>query len=174
MILAADEKPKEFWADLVYQDQVVALPENLKWVFRRSHVTDNPLKYRDPHGDTLYLCSSPARGINDLRHSYIYDDRGDGKSCGRNGSYGYGTTGDSLPGPHNGHCTEIPGSNDDDAADEVMRCICNPATANPGQYVPGFNDCHNSTHNCITSAGLADPGTPGGRMCLPTSPCEFH
>jgi hypothetical protein len=50
MTLVANEKPNESWADLICQDRVVAHPENLIWVFRRSHVRDNPLRWIDPLG----------------------------------------------------------------------------------------------------------------------------
>ncbi len=42
MNLVADEKPKDFLADLICQDRVVPHPENLTLVFRRSHVLSNP------------------------------------------------------------------------------------------------------------------------------------
>lgn len=41
MTLVVNEKPKVFWADLISQDTVVAHPENLTWVFRRSQDTKN-------------------------------------------------------------------------------------------------------------------------------------
>ena len=48
MTLVANEKPKEFLADLICQDRVVAQPENLIWVFRRSHVQCNPMSLVKP------------------------------------------------------------------------------------------------------------------------------
>ncbi len=50
MTMVANEKPREFWVDLICQDQVVPHPENLTWVFRRSHVRNNPLNTRDTLG----------------------------------------------------------------------------------------------------------------------------
>jgi hypothetical protein len=50
MILVANEKPNELWADLICQDKVVAHPENLIWVFRRSHVLNNSVAAIDPLG----------------------------------------------------------------------------------------------------------------------------
>jgi RHS repeat-associated protein len=132
------------------------------------YVVDNPLIFKDPNGDTIWLCSSPAWGIPGLNHSYFYDDSNN-TCCGRNGSSGGGSTGCNLPGPRNGgNCVPIPGTEDDsDKASQIMNCCKNVNGFNSGLYVPGINDCHNSTHNCIQAAGLQDPGTPGGRVGFP-------
>ncbi len=50
MTVVANEKPKEFWAELICQDKVVPHPEDLIWVFRRSHVNNRPNLYIDPLG----------------------------------------------------------------------------------------------------------------------------
>lgn len=50
MFLIENQKPKESWADFICQDQVVAHPENLIWVFRRSHVGNNSLRFVDWFG----------------------------------------------------------------------------------------------------------------------------
>ena len=65
-------------------------------------------------------------------------------------------------GPNEGApCRSVDGSDDPFKADAIMNC-CKGYKGS--DYTPGFSDCHNLTHSCITGTGLKNPGAPGGRF----------
>lgn len=126
--------------------------------------------FNDPLGLTVWVCSRAAKRPMtwvDANHSYLFDDR-KGESCGLTGSPhpfnpfpDYGST-HQEKGPNDGaSCRRIDGSEDPLKADSMMKCCKSYISSS---YIPGYNDCHNLTHSCITSAGLKDPGAPGARF----------
>jgi RHS repeat-associated protein len=140
------------------------------------YVMNQPINFKDPEGLRIWVCSRLAysfEGWVGANHSYLFDDRNGGSSCGLTGPrkpmypmYGttkpfYGGT-DREKGPNeHAPCRPVDGSDDPQKADEIMNCCRN---YNSFEYVPWRSDCHNLTHSCVTNAGLKDPGAPGGRF----------
>jgi len=128
---------------------------------------DNPIKYIDPTGLTIWLCSRlthpPEKWVG-ANHAYFFDDRNN-ESCGLSGPRKsrypfYGSTSPEK-GPSGDSCRPIDGSGDPNKGNQIMNC-CKDYKA--VTYVPGYSDCHNLTDGCIASAGLKNPGAPGGRF----------
>lgn len=130
----------------------------------------NPTKFIDPKGEAVWVCSRPADGLPG-NHSYFWDDRGKGRSCGRMDSSGHkpgqgsGPSGDGEAGPPIDACRKIPGS--DGREDDIMDCC--EKNSNNYPWFPGVTDCQNGVENCLSDKGLPHPGVPGGRF---TYPCE--
>lgn len=122
-------------------------------------MASNPLKFKDPFGLKIWICSRAAKfplsplGAN---HSYFFDDR-NGQACGLSGlpPHFYGSTAPEKGPFDGGSCRPVDGSDDSSKADQMMNC-CKGYTSST--YIPGRSDCHNLTHSCITSAGMKDPG----------------
>lgn len=141
------------------------------------YANNNPIKFNDPEGLRVWVCSrltyAPESWVG-ANHSYLFDDRKGGQSCGLSGPRKsrypfYGST-EREKGPNEGAtCRPVDGSDDPRKADDMMNCCRN---YNATSYVPWVNDCHNLTHSCVTNAGLKDPGAPGARLgerCLKCS-----
>jgi len=133
-----------------------------------SYVSDNPIKYNDPLGLKIWVCSRLAKsweGWLGGNHSYLFDDR-NRATCGlagpRRSVYPiYGST-EPEKGPDEGAtCRPVDGSDDPAKADQIMNCCRNFKSK---FYFPGVKDCHSLTNSCVTGAGLKDPGAPGGRL----------
>ena len=103
----------------------------------------------------------PANGFPFVgNHGYLWNDK-TRKSCGKRGSAGIGPLGEGEKGPDGGDsCTKVPGS--DGLEDKVMKCCTD--TANLTIWLPVASDCHTLAGDCIESAGLKNPGAPGGRL----------
>jgi RHS repeat-associated protein len=134
-----------------------------------AYVENNPLRFIDPEGLKIWLCSRlthPPEKYVGANHSYLFDDRNGGQSCGLSGPRisrypFYGST-EREKGPSEGAtCRPIEGSDDPGKADQIMNCC---KSYNSISYIPWRSDCHNLTHSCITGAGLKDPGAPGARF----------
>jgi RHS repeat-associated protein len=133
------------------------------------YAINDPLKFKDPEGLRVWVCSRLTYALEKwvgANHSYLFDDRNSGQSCGLSGPRKsrypfYGST-EREKGPNEGAtCRPVDGSDDPQKADEIMSCCRNYKATS---YVPWLNDCHNLTHSCVTNAGLKDPGAPGARL----------
>ena len=126
-----------------------------------AYVYDSPLRFVDPQGLAIWLCSRAVNGFPFVgNHGYLWNDK-TRKSCGKRGSSGLGPLGDGEKGPDGGDsCTKVPGS--DGLEDQVMSCCTK--TANLAPWLPVVSDCHSLAGDCIESAGLKNPGAPGGRL----------
>ncbi|GFE81307.1 hypothetical protein GCM10011487_33070 [Steroidobacter agaridevorans] len=130
-----------------------------------AYVKGNPLQWTDPLGLAIWLCNRKVSGFPGFgNHGYLWNDKSNA-SCGMQGSFGFGPTGDKEKGPSVDFCVKVDGS--DGLEDQVMSCC--KKNANNGLWFPGFNDCHNAANDCIKSAGLTSPGSPGGRLGAPCS-----
>ncbi|MCA1568613.1 MAG: RHS repeat-associated core domain-containing protein [Acidobacteria bacterium] len=119
-------------------------------------------------GASIYVCSRlihPPMNVLGANHSYLYDSR-NGQNCGLSGPRFsplpfYGSAAPEA-GPLGGDpCRPVQGSSNPALADIIMNnCMGYAGTS----YIPGVNDCHNLVDYSITSAGLANPGAPGGRF----------
>jgi RHS repeat-associated protein len=140
-----------------------------------TYVENTPINATDPKGLTLYICNRKAGGFFkffDGNHSFIYDDRCSdtdekaGKciqTCGQDSSAAQFKDNFNLD-----TCRPIPGSEDPQKADQVMKCCANQSFPS----IPLANDCHGFLDRCITRAGLKNPGSPGGRFGPICKPCE--
>ena len=125
----------------------------------------NPLKFTDPTGLAVWICSRKARGIPG-NHSYFWDDRGSGRACGREDSSGYppsqgsGPSGTNEVGPPKDTCVRIPDS--EGWEDAVMKCC--EKSANNYTWIPWANDCQTSLGRCTEGILPNSPKAPGGRV----------
>jgi RHS repeat-associated protein len=127
-----------------------------------AYATDNPLLAIDPKGLAIWICSRSAKGMPG-NHTYIWDDRGSGRSCGMEQFFGHGD--DPFKperGPNGGDsCRKVPGS--DGVEDNVMNC-CRDSNKSGG-WVPFINDCLTVANRCIDRfLPGANPGAPGNRF----------
>lgn len=158
-------------------------PERGRWLSRDpegefaglnlyDYAVNDPAMFTDQLGLSIWICSrSTFGGI--ANHAYLWDDSTN-TCCARDRSSGSSGSGSSQSssssgavgscsekGPFGGDsCNLVDGSNGKESA--VMKCC--KEHANDGLWVPGINDCHNAANDCITKAGLASPGAPGGRF----------
>lgn len=130
-----------------------------------AYAYNNPLRFSDPTGLAVWVCNratnrlSPSLGFGN--HAYLWNDQ-TGKSCGQQGSSGRGPTGQGEAGWPKDACHIVMGSGGKE--DKIMAC-CN-SDANDFTWIPGINDCHNATADCVERSGLKNPGAPGGRSGL--------
>jgi RHS repeat-associated protein len=131
------------------------------------YAQNSPIMHRDPTGQTIKLCSkggfqNPSSPAGIGNHAFFYDTR-NGTSCGRgNGNHPNGPDNPSTPGTF---CVEVPGSAG--VEDTVMQCCAKRAASWKGawwNFLPWVNDCQTLTEDCLASAGLKNPGVPGGRV----------
>ncbi|MDX6444755.1 MAG: hypothetical protein QOH71_1829 [Blastocatellia bacterium] len=133
-----------------------------------AYVHNDPLKYKDPLGLTVWVCSRlthPPESWVGANHSYFFDDR-NGQACGLSGPRMslfpfYGSTAPEKGPSEGATCRPIDGSDNPAKADQIMNCCKGYRSVD---YTPGISDCHNLTHSCLRRAGLKDPGAPGGRF----------
>jgi RHS repeat-associated protein len=122
---------------------------------------NSPVRRTDPRGLAIWICSRAVNGFPIIgNHSYLWNDK-TGKSCGKQGAFGFGPMSEGEKGPSNGDsCTKVPGS--DGVEDNVMNCC--RRMANDGPWLPIINDCQSLAGMCIARAGLQWQGAPGGRL----------
>jgi RHS repeat-associated protein len=129
-----------------------------------TYVAGRPTNAKDPTGLVIWLCTRPAFGTDapfnsGPNHSFLYNpDNGD--NCGMMN----GPRSENLRNP-NIVCTEVQGSNG--LEDNIMNCCHKKAASRDWSWFtwrPGWHDCQNLSDDCITGAGLKNPGPPGGRM----------
>ena len=125
------------------------------------YTSNNPLNHVDPNGLAIWICNRKTTfGVGN--HAYLWNDnnssccgRGSASHCREKGPKG----GDS--------CRKVEGSDGKEA--QIMLCCSDIADAGP--WIPPVNDCHTSADDCLKSAGLKNPGAPGGRIGPPCDPC---
>lgn len=129
------------------------------------YAANNPLRWTDPSGLAIWLCSRSAHGMPG-NHAYLWDDRGNGRSCGRSTSAGHAPgAGEVMPGtgeagPPTDTCTRVAGS--DGWEDAIMGCCTR--NANNGTWLPFVNDCQNAAHQCLEGVVPEPPPVPSGRF----------
>lgn len=120
------------------------------------YVANNPLRWTDPTGLAVWICSRGAFGGTVGNHSYIWDGKNN-RCCGMNRPHDAIAT-CAEGGPQQDSCTMVPGS--DGREDEIMNCCQQRADTS---FWPKY-DCHDLTNDCIARSGLTNPGSPGGRF----------
>jgi hypothetical protein len=116
-------------------------------------------------GLTIYVCTRQVTGWEKYgslgmgQHSYYYNDQ-NGKTCGTQGSSGYGDPNRQEQGPlprpdgsPGDSCAPVDGSEGKEQS--VMDCC--GKHADDGLYVPWINDCHSAAENCLHKNGLSSP-----------------
>jgi hypothetical protein len=131
------------------------------------YVYGSPLRLSDAKGLIVYLCTRSAFGPPESaagNHSYIWDDRGQGRSCGMRQFFGFG--GDPLQrekGPGNGgdSCIPVPGS--EGSEEKIMSCCLSANKTQP--WFPFVNDCYSVATNCVDKfVPGPNPRPPGRRL----------
>lgn len=116
-----------------------------------SYAEQNPVLKTDPLGLAVWVCIRAVENVRVGNHSYFWDDKSK-RCCGR-------TPGkDPLneckeAGPNKDFCVLI-SSNDEDT-DKLFRCC--GRRAKEGPYIPGYNDCQDTTNDCIREMQMAPP-----------------
>ncbi|MBI5603752.1 MAG: RHS repeat protein [Deltaproteobacteria bacterium] len=126
------------------------------------YVGNNPINDVDAMGLAIWICSRKTKfGIGN--HAYLWNDKNN--SCCGMGS----TETCKEKGPKRGdYCRRVEGS--DGLENRIM--LCCKDTADLGRWIPPLNDCHTAADDCLISAGLKNPGVPGGRLSKPCDPCS--
>jgi hypothetical protein len=132
------------------------------------YVRGNPLRWQDPSGLQIMICTTPKRWyLLGGRHAYLWDTT-QNQSCGESGSSGSG--GDykngypdgGQPGPGGkGHtCTAVPNSNGKE------KCVMDwcKEHMNEGPWVPFVYDCHSRVEKALKECCLSDKGVPHPRF----------
>jgi RHS repeat-associated protein len=132
-----------------------------------AYAYSDPLKFTDPFGLAVYLCTRAARGLPG-NHSYFYSTSGTGQSCGMGGMFGRGSVGRGEFGLAADSCVLIPGSQG--VEDLLMNCCYE--TANKGPWIPYLNDCYQAVEYCLEAAGFPNPGFSGTRLAAQNSKCS--
>ncbi len=129
------------------------------------YAENNPVRWSDPSGLAIWLCSRTASGMPG-NHAYLWDDRGEGRSCGRALSSGHapgdgtGPTGGAESGPPTDNCTRVAES--EGWEDSIMDCCIR--NANNRVWLPFINDCQNAVRRCVEGIIVAPPPIPDGRF----------
>jgi RHS repeat-associated protein len=120
------------------------------------YVAGKPLIAVDPEGLAIWVCGRAAFGGWLGNHAYIWDDKKK-RCCGMN--HGHDPLAScNEKGPPTDSCVMI--ENSDGKEDGIFNCC--QKTANGGTWP--IRDCHDAANDCITKAGLNNPGAPGGRL----------
>jgi RHS repeat-associated protein len=122
------------------------------------YVHAEPLRYIDPIGLAVWVCSRRAWNANaGVNHSYIWDGKNN-RCCGMNRPHDpISTCKEKGPQPGGDSCTMVEGS--DGKEDEIMNCCKTKASKG---WWPKY-DCHDLTEECTKDSNLNYPGAPGGR-----------
>ena len=142
----------------------------------------NSIGNADPLGLKIWVCTRQAnKWIKGLRHTYLWDDRGDKgheafsttDSCGRgdpdldaNSDDPVSLDNDDNRGPDDDLCVPIEGSEGHE--EDIFEC-CRPRL-NSGLFCPLLNDCRGRAKRCIKKAGFKWPRGSGGRFGFETGP----
>ena len=129
-----------------------------------SYVSNDPVNHIDNKGLDIWVCSRRAFFPLGLigNHAYLWDDR-DGSCCGKGSAINC-----KEDGPGEDECRRVSGSSGKENG--VMNCC--RLTADDGNWVPYYNDCHDAVDLCLGARGLTNPGAPGGRIVPPCDPCN--
>jgi RHS repeat-associated protein len=127
------------------------------------YAAGDPIRYTDPDGLEVFVCSRPARGMPG-NHAYLWDST-TGQSAGKQRSSGSGGDGSGEAGPardgkEGDTCQAVANSagREQEALDRLRNF------ENNGDWLPFINDCHNAVNNTLSALGLTNPGIPNGRF----------
>lgn len=120
-----------------------------------SYVLGRPMTDVDPEALAIWICGRGAFGGWLGNHAYLWDDNKK-RCCGMN--HGHDPlTSCKEKGPPSDSCRLV--ENSDGKEGGIIDCC--QSTANNGTWP--IRDCHDAANDCITKAGLKNPGAPGGR-----------
>ncbi|MDY7010445.1 MAG: hypothetical protein SVV80_06785 [Planctomycetota bacterium] len=134
-----------------------------------AYVRGNPLRWRDPSGLQIMICTRPAAWWTlGAKHAYLWDTTNN-QSCGQSSSSGKGYPDDDSkypdggePGPTGkGHtCHPVPKS---DGKEKCVMGWCQKHM-NDGIWFPLINDCHTKVKKALKECCLSDEGVPHPRF----------
>jgi hypothetical protein len=138
-----------------------------------AYVKGNPLRWTDPKGLAIWICSRAAEGMPG-NHPYLYDDR-PGISqpfCGQQQFFGFGSNPNRTEqgpfGVPRDSCNLVPGS--PGAESEIMACCDRRNRSRP--WIPFASDCLTTANACIEKVLPGkNPGAPGGRFRTDCDSC---
>lgn len=119
------------------------------------YVGGKPTVMSDASGLAPWLCIRSVTNINFGNHTYFWDDKSK-ECCGRSPGKDP-LKGCKEAGPPTDLC--FPLSNND--GDSVRLFSCCNRRAKQGPYIPGFNDCQDTTTDCMEAHGFPPPPNPG-------------
>jgi uncharacterized protein RhaS with RHS repeats len=124
-----------------------------------TYVGNNPLRYVDPYGLEIFICSRPRNGFPWAgRHAYAWDSTTN-TSDGMGSSSGSDTDSDEA-GPSGDECNLV----EDSKGKEPFVMDFLREHRNDGPWIPGVHDCHNALDRALRNSGLKNPGAPFGRI----------
>jgi RHS repeat-associated protein len=116
-----------------------------------SYADQNPVLRTDPSGLAVWLCIRAVENIRVGNHSYFWDDKSN-RCCGR--TPGKDPLRDCKEaGPNKDFCVLISSSDED--TDRLFKCC--GRRAKEGPYIPRYNDCQDTTNDCIREMQMAPP-----------------
>jgi len=124
-----------------------------------AYVNGNPLRWTDPLGLEIMVCSRKVNGFPFVgNHAYPWDTTTN-TAEGMRGSSGSGADAKEK-GPSADSCSAVKSSKgkEKDIMDFMRK------NQNNGMWFPGVNDCHNAVQDAVEASGLKYPGAPGGRL----------